>query len=92
MAKIMISIDDSLLERVDNMADEMYTSRSGLLSLAVTEYLNAKQSIGILTDISLQISKIANDVKNVEIENDEEVISQLDTMENICNLLLKQKK
>lgn len=92
MAKIMISIDDSLLERVDNMADEMYTSRSGLLSLAVTEYLNAKQSIGILTDISLQISKIANDVKNGEIENDEEVISQLDTMENICNLLLKQKK
>ena len=67
MAKIQISIDDKLLKRVDAYADENYQSRSGLITVACVEYLNARETMGLVRNLSLAIKKIA-DTGNVSEE------------------------
>ena len=37
--KVQISLNDKLMERADKYADLNYLSRSGLISLALTNYL-----------------------------------------------------
>jgi len=59
MAKIQISINDELLKRVDDFADESYTSRSGLVTQALSEYLNARETMKLVKNLSLAIGKLA---------------------------------
>lgn len=84
MAKINISIDDSLLERVDKVADEHYMSRSGLISQSVIQYLNQFETVSAIKSISLCMNKIAD-----QGEIDEESKKQLEDFERICRLLGK---
>lgn len=58
--KVQITLDDELMKRVDNYADENYMSRSGLLSLAVTKYLNEADVIKAVKDMALCMRKIAD--------------------------------
>lgn len=39
--KLNVTIREDLLERMDNYADENGMTRSGLIAIAVTQYLNA---------------------------------------------------
>lgn len=48
MAKINISIDDELLKKADKFAKKIYTSRSGLISIALVNYMNNQDSINRL--------------------------------------------
>lgn len=59
MAKIQISINDDLLTRADNYADESYTSRSGLITQALIDFLNARETMQLVKNLSLAIGKIA---------------------------------
>lgn len=59
MAKVNISINDDLLSRLDNFADENYTSRSGLITTALTEYFNSREMILLVKNLSLAIGKVA---------------------------------
>lgn len=38
--KVQITLDDKLVERLDEYADNNYMSRSGLISFATTQFLN----------------------------------------------------
>lgn len=58
--KVNITIDDDLLKRVDNFADKNYMSRSGLLSLAVTQYLNTNEAVFAVRDMAYAMRKIAD--------------------------------
>lgn len=42
--KISISLDDELLKSADTYADENYITRSGLISLALSSFLNAQEA------------------------------------------------
>ena len=59
--KINISLDDKLVNRIDEYADYNYMSRSGLISLACTQYLNSRDMIVAMQKMSLAFEKIAND-------------------------------
>jgi metal-responsive CopG/Arc/MetJ family transcriptional regulator len=59
MAKVNVTIPDELLKRVDDYADSNYTSRSGLITLATSEFLNAKEAMSMIKNLSLAIGKIA---------------------------------
>lgn len=83
MAKVQISIDDKLLERIDNYADDNYVSRSGLISLGMAEYLNAKEVIGLVKDMSLAVRKIAD---NSVV--DDETMHKLEDFERLSKMLL----
>lgn len=83
MAKVQISIDDKLLERIDNYADDNYVSRSGLISLGMAEFLNSKEVIGLVKDMSLAVRKIAD---NSVV--DDETMNKLEDFERVCKMLL----
>lgn len=80
--KVQITLDDALMTRVDEFADKNYMSRSGLMSLAVTQYLNAADVTSAVKDMALCIRKIADTG-----EIDEETQRQLVDLERYCKLL-----
>lgn len=83
MAKINISIDDELLERADKYTKKLYTSRSGLISIALASYMNSQEVIYAVNDLALAIRKIAD-----QGDIDEEIMQQLKDFEKMSRLLL----
>ena len=83
MAKVQISIDDELLERIDRIADSNYMTRSGLISLSCTQYVNSQDVILAIRDMSLAMRKIA-DTGVV----DDETMQQLEDFERMSKMLL----
>lgn len=43
MAKVQISLDDELLERIDFYAKKTYATRSGLIARVLVEFLDEKE-------------------------------------------------
>jgi metal-responsive CopG/Arc/MetJ family transcriptional regulator len=80
--KVQISIDDELVKRVDNYADKNYLTRSGLISLACSQYLTQNEALMAVKDISLAIRKIADSGKI-----DEETENKLKEFEIFVNML-----
>ena len=65
MAKINISIDDELLKKADNFAKKIYTSRSGLISIALVNYMNNQEAI---TKLLFENNKNNYDVNTDDLE------------------------
>lgn len=80
--KVNVTLDDDLMKRVDDFADRNYMSRSGLVSLALTQYLNSNEMALAVKDMSLCMRKIA-DNGNV----DHETMEQLEDFERLAKLL-----
>lgn len=49
--KINITVDDTLLEQVDRMAEQMHISRSGLISVSLVDYLQKNTVIANLPEL-----------------------------------------
>lgn len=86
MAKITISLDDNLLKRVDNYADDNYLSRSGLISLSLTQYLNSADVTKAIKDMAFAMRKIAD---NGVV--DEDTQRQLEDFERLSKMLVSSK-
>lgn len=84
--KVQISLDDKLMERADAFADANYMSRSGLISLALTHYLNTNDTLMAIQNLSLAMKKIA-DTGNL----DHETMEQLEDFERVCKVLMSAK-
>lgn len=80
--KVGITLDDNLMKRIDDYADENYMSRSGLISLAVTQYLNSADVTRAVKDMALAMRKIA-DTGTI----DEDTQNQLDYFERLSKML-----
>ena len=80
--KVNITLDDELMQRVDAYADENYMSRSGLLSVAVTQYLNQQDVIRAMKGLALSMAKIAETNKI-----DDDTKKELEDFERIARLL-----
>lgn len=85
MAKVQISIDDKLLERVDKYAEANYTSRSGLISLATTQYLNSNEVLLLVRDMALSMRKIADN--NCV---DDETMEKLQDFERLSRMMFSK--
>lgn len=86
MAKINISLDDNLLERMDRYAEDNYMSRSGLVSISVAQYLNANEVMTLVKDMSLAMRKIA-DSGTIDSETEQ----KLEDFERISKMLVGVK-
>jgi len=86
MAKITISLDDDLVKRADNYADENYMSRSGLISIALTQYLNSADVTRAIKDLAFAMRKIAD---NGVV--DEDTQRQLEDFERLSKMLVLAK-
>ena len=80
--KLGITLDDDLLKRLDTYADRNYMSRSGLISLAVSQYLNSQEMILAIKDLSVAVRKIAD---NGSV--DHETMEQLEDFERVVKLM-----
>lgn len=81
--KINISLDDELVKRIENYADNNYMSRSGFISLACTQYLASADVVTAIKSLSLALNKIADSG-----EVDAETQQQLEDYERLANLLV----
>lgn len=84
--KVNVTLDDKLMERIDNYADANYMSRSGLISFATNQFLNQVEVIGMVKDMSLAMRKIA-DTSNI----DHETMEKLEDLERICKMIIEQQ-
>ena len=82
MAKVQISVDDELLKRIDNYSERNYLSRSGLFTLAASQFLNQAEVSSAIKDMAFCMRKIA-DTGSV----DEETQKQLEDFERLVQLL-----
>lgn len=80
--KINITIDEELLRRVDDYAEENYLNRSSLISLSTTQFLNAADVTKAVKDMAFCLRKIADEGKI-----DEEAQRQLEDFERFSRII-----
>lgn len=80
--KVNISMDDALMKRVDEYADNNYMSRSGLISLATVQFLNAADVTTAIKDMAFSMRKIAD---NNAV--DAETLERLEDCERLLKIL-----
>lgn len=80
--KISISMDDDLMKRIDEHADENYLSRSGTISIACNQYLNAAEASKAIKTMALAMRKIA-DTGTIDKESQE----KLEDFERVVKML-----
>lgn len=86
MAKISISLDDGLIDRIDRAAEMSYISRSGLISVACTQYINSTELIYSVNEMALCFRKIAE-----QGAVDDETYAKLEDLERVCKLFVTGK-
>lgn len=84
--KINITLDEDLMRRIDEYAEENYLNRSSLISLATTQFLNAADVTKAIRDLAFSVRKIA-DTGVI----DEESRRQLEDFERLSRLLSGSK-
>lgn len=84
--KINVSLDDDVVNRIDENADKLYMSRSGFISLACCTYMNSLEIQHAITEISVCMRRIAD---NNEI--DEQTKQELEHFSALAELLTTRK-
>lgn len=84
--KVQVSLDEKLVERIDNYADANYMSRSGLISFATSQFLNQADVILMVKDMSLAMRKISE--KGTV---DHDTLEQLEDFERLCKMITGQQ-
>jgi metal-responsive CopG/Arc/MetJ family transcriptional regulator len=84
--KVNITLDDDLMKRIDDYADRNYMSRSGLMSLAATQYLNTNEMTLAIKDMAVSMRKIADTGKI-----DHATMEQLEDFERLAQMLTTGK-
>lgn len=84
--KVGITLDEELMQRVDEYAEENYLNRSSLISIATTQYLNAADVTKAIREMALAMRKIA-DTGMV----DEDTKRQLEDFERLSKMLVGVK-
>lgn len=83
MAKLQISINDELLEKIDKCCSDNYMTRSGLISLACVQYVNQTEIVNALKGMENSLKKIANE--NIA---PQEVVDDLKQLENTIKIFI----
>lgn len=58
--KVNVTLNDDLLAKIDSYAEENYMSRSGLISLACTDYLRGKEMCEYVKQMTIAMQQIAD--------------------------------
>lgn len=82
MAKVQISIDDELMQKVDAYIEKNYMSRSGFFAMLANQHFQALQVTDSLKDITLSIRKVADTN-----EIDDETQKKLEDFERLARVL-----
>ena len=81
--KVNITLDEELLRRIEDYAEENYMNRSSVISLATTQFLNAADVTAAIKNMSLAMRTIAD-----KGEVDPESMKQLEDFERLSRMLV----
>lgn len=84
--KVGITLDDALVKRVDDFADANYTTRSGLIATALTQYLNAHEASLAIVSLAASMRRIA-DSGTI----DDQARAELASFQSFANMLAGMK-
>ena len=87
--KLSFSMKSDLLERMDNYADENGLTRSGLIALAVTQYLNAMEAAPSVTKLLNAMAAVSDGVLKGEMPPTE-ARARLDAIHATYDVLSKK--
>lgn len=79
--KVNITVDDELMKKIDEYADEHYMSRSGLMSLACSQYLQQYEMLSVIKSMGLAVEKLATEGA------DEDLLKELESYSRLCKML-----
>jgi len=85
--KVQITLNDDLMKRADAYADDNYMTRSGLISQALTQYLNSVEMTRAIIDMALSIRKIADCAEKGTVSDD--MLHQLEELEILSKMLIE---
>ena len=85
--KLNISLDDKLVDRMESAMEELYLNRSGLISLALTQFLNQCDVISCMKRMSVACEKIASSGTL-----DDDMKREIDDLQRLSAFLLKSNK
>lgn len=80
--KVNVTLNDELLKRIDSFAEENFMTRSGLISVAVSQYLSGHAVTGALKELAICMRKIADSN-----EMDEESMQKLEEFRTLVKYL-----
>lgn len=80
--KVNITLDEELLQRIDSYADENYTTRSALLTIAASQFMLQAEASRAIVDMSLAMRKIA---ETGTVSDDE--LKQLEDFDRFARML-----
>jgi len=84
--KVNVTLDEELVRRVDEYAEDNYLNRSSLVSLATTQFLNAADVTKAIRDMAFAMRTIAD-----KGEVDDETRRQLEDFERLSRMLVGSK-
>jgi metal-responsive CopG/Arc/MetJ family transcriptional regulator len=84
--KVQITVDEELLARVDEYAEDNYMNRSGLFCLATNQFLNAQAATKAVVEMAIAMRRIAD-----KGEVDEETLNQLEQFEKMCKVMIASR-
>ena len=85
-AKLQITMDEELLNEVDEYCDKNYMNRSWLISQALVSVLNQQKLIDAMLNISIALKNVS---ENGEV--DEETKKEMEKLETLCKLVISKK-
>lgn len=80
--RMMISMDDDLVQKVDDFADRNYSTRSGVITRAVAQLLAQDECSTALTKLALSMERIANN-NNVVDEQSKKDLEELKALASL---------
>lgn len=80
--KVNITLEEELLQRIESYADENYLTRSGLITLAASQFLLQAEASKAIVDMSRAMRKIAETGSVTE-----EQLRQLEDFERFARML-----
>lgn len=83
--KVQISINDELMERVDDFAKKNYINRSSLFTIAVLQYINTQDVTKAIKDMAICMQKIADNADKGKVT--EEMLQELEDFNRIAQML-----
>lgn len=84
MAKVSISIDDELLQRVDSYAKNNYSNRSAVITASLSQYLLQNECLQAIKGISYAMNKIADTGSC-----DADTLKQLESYQTLLSVYMK---
>ena len=82
MVKVQISMQEDLLNKIDDFAKSNFMNRSAFISMVCNQYLQAKEVTEHLKDLTFSVRKIADGQ-----EVDTETMQKIEDFERLAKVL-----